>query len=336
LFDQPTLREARDLIEAQGLRFEPGFDDLAGLYEDGKLIACGARAGYVLKMVAIDPGHQGTDALGSLMTRLVLSGLAAGQETLFVFTRPQNAASFEALNFRLLVTHGSAALLERGPGLEAYLDAHRAQVPADPHGHHGAVVLNGNPFTLGHLHLVTSASRQVDHLFVFVVREDQSSFPFEARLAMAAAATGHLDNVTVLDTSRYAVSAGTFPSYFLKELDGAALAQMQLDLRLFAQRLAPPFRIRTRFVGAEPLCATTAAYNRTMAEVLGEHGLRYVELPRLEADGAPISATRVRKAFAADDQQTLAALVPPATLAYLQSEPARAIAEQLRTMMKGA
>jgi [citrate (pro-3S)-lyase] ligase len=336
LFDQPTLREAQDLIEAQGLRFEPGYDDLAGLYEDGKLIACGARAVYVLKMVAIDPGHQGTDTLGTLMTRLVLSGLEAGQDTLFVFTRPQNAASFEALNFRLLVTHGSAALLERGPGLEAYLDAHRSQVPADPLGHHGAVVLNGNPFTLGHLHLVASASRQVDHLFVFVVREDQSRFPFEARLAMASAATAHLGNVTVLDSSRYAVSAGTFPSYFLKELDGAALAQMQLDLRLFAQRLAPAFRIRTRFVGAEPLCATTAAYNRAMAEVLGEHGLGCVELARLEAEGAPISATRVRKAFAEGDQQTLAALVPPATLAYLQSEPARAIAEQLRTMMKGA
>jgi [citrate (pro-3S)-lyase] ligase len=336
LFEQPTLREARDLIEAQGLRFEPGYDDLAGLYEGGVLIACGARSDYVLKMVAIDPGHQGTDALGALMTRLILSGLEAGQDTLFVFTRPQNVASFEALNFRLLATHGSAALLEHGPGLEAYLQAHAAQISSAAAGHHGAVVLNGNPFTLGHLHLVATASRQVDHLFVFVVREDQSSFPFEARMAMATEATAHLGNVTVLDTSRYAVSAGTFPSYFLKELDGAALAQMQLDLRLFAQRLAPPFRIRTRFVGAEPLCATTAAYNRTMAEVLGECGLGCVELPRLEAGGAPISATRVRRAFAEGDGPALAALVPPSTLAYLRSRPAQAIAEQLRTMMRGA
>ena len=48
-------------------------------------------------------------------------------------------------------------------------------------------------------------------------------------------------NVVVLDTSRYAVSAGTFPSYFLKRLDAVALAQMRVDLRLFASRIAPAF-----------------------------------------------------------------------------------------------
>ena len=53
LFDQPVLSEARRLIESHGLRFEPEFDDLVGLFDDGQLVACGARAGYVLKMLAI-------------------------------------------------------------------------------------------------------------------------------------------------------------------------------------------------------------------------------------------------------------------------------------------
>ena len=308
--------EARALIEACGLRYEPEFDDMAELYEQGRLIACGARAGYVLKMLAIAPSHQGSDTLGELVTRLIQSGLAAGQDTLFVFTPPRNVPSFEALNFRLLVAHGEAALLEYGPGLPAYLADHSACITP---GRNGAVVINGNPFTLGHRYLVTQAARQVDRLYVFVVREDRSQFPFALRLRMAREGTAHLGNVTVLDTSRYAVSAGTFPSYFMKRLDAVAEAQMQIDLRLFAQALAPAFHLAVRFVGQEPLCPTTAAYNRAMADVMAEHGIEWIEVPRAQAGGQPISASRVRAALAAGDRAALRDLVPPTTLAYLIS-----------------
>jgi [citrate (pro-3S)-lyase] ligase len=325
-FDQPGPDEARALIESCGLRYEPGFDVLAGLYEQGRLVACGARAGYVLKMLAIAPDHQGGGALGELVTRLVQSGLAAGQDTLFVFTPPQNAPSFEALNFRLLVTHGQAALLECGPGLPAYLAEHAAQIVP---GRNGAVVVNGNPFTLGHQHLVQRAAARVDRLYLFVVREDSSVFPFAVRFRLAREATAHLGNVTVLDTSRYAVSAGTFPSYFLKRLDVQSQAQMQIDLRLFSQRIAPAFHVAARFVGEEPLCPTTAAYNRMMAEVLAEHGIGLEVIPRIEAGGLPISATRVRAALRAGDLRGMEQLVPPATLAFLRSEAARPIRTQL-------
>ena len=331
LFDRPALSEARELIESQGLRFEPEFDDLVGLFENGQMVACGARAGYVLKMLAIAPTHQGTDALGELVTKLILSAISAGHDTVFVFTLPQNVASFEALNFRLLVTHGQAALLEHGPGLEDYLASHASQITE---GNNGAVVINGNPFTLGHLHLVERAAQRVDRLYLFVVREDRSVFPFAVRFRLAREATAHLRNVTVLDTSRYAVSAGTFPAYFLKRLDEVAAAQMQIDLRMFAQRIAPRFHIACRFVGQEPLCQTTAAYNKVMAEVLEAHAIQFVELPRIMRGGLPISATRVRQAFAANDIETLRWLVPPATLGFLQSPSAAPIAERLRTKMK--
>ncbi len=324
--DQPTLREAKALIEAQGLRFEPGYEELAGIYENGTLVACGARAGYVLKMLAITPDHQGSDALGALVTKLIQSSLAAGEDTQFVFTRPESVSSFQALNFRLLVTHGTAALLEHGPGLEAYLTAHAAQITP---GRNGAVVINGNPFSLGHLHLVETAARQVDRLYLFVVREDRSVFPFEVRLRLAQKATAHLPNVTVLDTSRYAVSAGTFPSYFMKRMNEIAAAQIQIDLRLFAQRIAPRFHIACRFVGEEPLCPTTAAYNEAMAEILATHGIQWIEIPRIQWEAHPISATGVRRAFARGDFATLKHLVPPSTLAFLQSESACSIAALL-------
>lgn len=328
-----TLRDARALVESQGLRFEPDLDDLIGLYDAGRMIGCGARRGCVLKMLALDPEVQGTSALGELVTQLTLSGLKAGHDTLFIYTSLQGAPSFQALGFRLLAAHGPAALLEHGPGLEAYLARHAHLVSP---GAHGAVVVNGNPFSLGHRHLIRTAAAQVDRLFVFMVREDRSAFPFEVRFRLAKAATADLPNVTVLDTGRYAVSAATFPSYFLKRLDEVAEAQMGLDLRLFAQRIAPRFRVVTRFVGEEPLCATTAAYNRVMSEVLPDHGIQWVEVPRLEAEGGPISATRVRRAFAESDFDTLRHLVPPTTFDFLLSPEAQAIATRLRAHPEGS
>lgn len=320
------MADARRLLAWQGLAFEDGCDDLVGMYEGGRLVATAARAGPVLKMFAIDPAHQGGEVLGALATELTRLGRAAGEESFFVFTRPEHAVSFEALRFRLLATHEKAALLEYGGGLAAYLARH---APLARPGRNGATVVNGNPFTLGHQHLVETASRQVDTLYLFVVREDRSVFPFAARYRLAQEATRHLPNVVLLDTGRYAVSAATFPTYFLKRLDEAAAAQMQLDVRVFAAHLAPPFGIRTRFVGEEPFDATTAAYNRAMREVLPQYGVALVAIARRAGPDGPISATRVRAALARRDFDAIGRMVPEPTLAYLRSAEGLAVAERL-------
>src|SRR5690242_11917371 len=107
---------ARAFIEAQGLTFEAGFDDLVGVFELGALVAAGARERDILKMLAIDPAEQGGHLLGTLVTELAQRGYAAGHDGLFVFTKPESVASFEALGFSLLATDGRAALLEHGGG----------------------------------------------------------------------------------------------------------------------------------------------------------------------------------------------------------------------------
>lgn len=320
--------DARRLIESQGLTFEDGCDEIVGIYDErGTLVATGSRAGYVLKMFAVDPAWQGGDAVGTLATALVTRARAAGHDSLFVFTRPEHVTSFQYCQFRLLVSGGSVALLEYGGGLERYL-AERRHLRRP--GSNGAVVVNGNPFTRGHQYLVETAAARADTLYVFVVREDRSVFPFADRFRLAEAATRHLPNVVLLDTSRYAVSAGTFPSYFLRRNDEKARLQMDLDARLFATHLAPAFDIRRRFVGHEPYCETTAAYNRAMAEVLPACGIELVEVPRARDGEAFISATRVREALALGDEALVARLVPPSTLEYLRSEEGRRIAEKLR------
>jgi [citrate (pro-3S)-lyase] ligase len=320
------IESARRLIESQRLSFEVPFDNLIGIHEGGRLVATAARSGFVLKMFAIDEAYQGGALLGALATELVRLGRAEGQDTFFVFTRPEHAGAFEQLNFRLLASDGPVALLEFGGGLEAYLSAHaHLRRP----GRNGAVVINGNPFTLGHLHLAETSAGQVDTLYLFVVTEDRSVFPFAVRYRLAAQSTSHLPNVVVLETSRYAVSAAVFPSYFLKQRDETALAQMRIDLRLFGAHLAPAFDITARFAGREPYCDTTAAYNQVMTEVLPEYGVALVEIPRRKDEHGFISATRVRDALARRDFDNLAALVPRPTLAFLRSAEGAAIAAVL-------
>ncbi len=321
--------EARRLVESQGLAYEP-CDDVVGVYEGGRLVATGARDGEILKLFAIDEAYQGGEVLGSLIDALKALARAAGHDVLLVFTRPGQVPSFTACNFRLLASCGEAALLEHGGGLEGYLASHAHLRRA---GANGAVVVNGNPFTLGHLHLVEAAASRVDALYLFVVREDRSAFPFDARLAMARDATAALANVVVLDTSRYAVSAATFPAYFLRRADRAARVQMEVDATLFGARLAPAFSVARRFVGEEPYCAATAAYNAVLAEVLPAHGVALEIVARAaDAEGA-ISASRVRAALARGDVEGAVRLVPAGTAAFLRSP---AGAEVGRRLAEGA
>jgi len=177
----------------------------------------------------------------------------------------------------------------------------------------GVVVMNCNPFTLGHRYLIEQAAKQVERLFVMVVREDCSLFAYAERKAMVEQGVAHLENVTVIDGSEYAISQATFPTYFLKRLDDAADTQMLLDLDLFRRHIAPALSATVRFVGTEPTDQLTRRYNQLMHEVLAD----VREIARLEKDGNAVSASRVRKAMEQGDMSTIRQLVPSTTLPYI-------------------
>lgn len=177
----------------------------------------------------------------------------------------------------------------------------------------GVIVMNCNPFTLGHRYLIEQAAKQVERLFVMVVREDCSLFAYAERKAMVEQGVAHLKNVTVIDGSEYAISQATFPTYFLKRLDDAADTQMLLDLDLFRRHIAPALGATVRFVGTEPTDRLTRRYNQLMHEVLAD----VRETARLEKKGNAVSASRVRKAMEQGDMSTIRQLVPPTTLPYI-------------------
>ena len=177
----------------------------------------------------------------------------------------------------------------------------------------GCIVMNCNPFTLGHRYLIEQAAKQVERLYVMVVREDCSLFAYTERKAMVEQGVADIENVSVIDGSDYAISRATFPTYFLKRLDDATDTQILLDLDLFHRHIAPALGATVRFVGTEPTDQLTRRYNQLMHEALKD----VREIDRLEKDGNAVSASRVRKAMEEGDMNTIRQLVPPTTLPYI-------------------
>ena len=337
-------------LKRNGLRFDDMHYYAAVTDDDGEMIAGGGLKGNVIKCVAVDDAHKGEAIANTLISHLIAHANEEGHSNVMLFTKPKNRQLFESLSFRLLAEAPEAVLMETGIGglnnmveqlkkikeegevckennqeckkeektnlnitTPQHLNPSTPQPLTTTTPLRGVVVMNCNPFTLGHRYLIEQAAKQVERLFVMVVREDCSLFAYAERKAMVEQGVAHLENVTVIDGSEYAISQATFPTYFLKRLDDAADTQMLLDLDLFRRHIAPALGTTVRFIGTEPTDRLTRRYNQLMHEVLAD----VRETARLEKKGNAVSASRVRKAMEQGDMSTIRQLVPPTTLPYI-------------------
>jgi nicotinic acid mononucleotide adenylyltransferase len=182
----------------------------------------------------------------------------------------------------------------------------------------GAIVMNCNPFTLGHLYLVEVAARQVDCLYLFVVEEDKSFFKFADRIQMVKQGVKHLKNVVVIPSGKFMISAVTLPGYFEKEENKDQILDASEDLHIFSERIAPRLQIKKRFVGEEPRDPVTAQYNQQMKAILPNYGIEVEEIPRKEVKQEAISASRVRKYLKTKEWEKIKEIVPNTTYEYLR------------------
>lgn len=184
-------------------------------------------------------------------------------------------------------------------------------------GNNGAIVMNCNPYTKGHDYLINEARKNVDWLYVFVVEEDKSFFPFTDRYNLVKANTSNYDNVIVIPSGRLILSADTLPTYFIKELHQEARVDASQDLELFGLGIAPVFNIKTRFVGEEPIDRVTNQYNDAMKKILPQYGVKLVEISRMSNDDGIISASKVRKELGNKNWDVIKKMVPEVTYKYL-------------------
>jgi len=310
------LQALEQLLQKTGLILEDRPEQTVLIWDTDALVATGSRQGNILKYLAVDPAHQGEGLLATLLTTLRQEAFAQGYRHLFLYTKPENEQLFLPLMFYPVAATDKVLLMEDKPkGVENFLKS----LPHSPAaGTIGAAVMNCDPFTLGHRYLVETAATECDQLFVFVLSEEQGHFSAADRLAMVKAGTADLPNVTVLPTGPYLISAATFPTYFLKDRDGVEQVQCLLDIAIFCKYFAPHFGIQYRYVGTEPLSPMTEKYNAALKTHLPAKGIEVREIPRLEKNAVPVSASAVRAALAAGDWDALSTLVPNTTLAHLQ------------------
>ena len=288
------------------------------LWDDDVLVATGSRDGNLLKCIAVDESRQGEGLTATIITALRKEAFSEEINHLFLYTKPQNISLFSDLFFYPVAQTDKVLLMEdKKDGINKFLE----QFPVDNRtGKIGCMVANCNPFTLGHRYLIESASKDCDHLYVFVVSEDKSRFSADDRFEMVRRGTAHLSNVSVLPTGPYLISSATFPTYFLDDREAATQVQCRLDIEIFAKYYAPRFNITTRYVGTEPISPMTNQYNIALKEFLPQHNIALKEIPRLEMSGTPISASQVRALMDSKNTQAVKSLVPDTTYDYLVSK----------------
>lgn len=183
----------------------------------------------------------------------------------------------------------------------------------------GAIVMNCNPFTLGHRYLIEKALKETDFLYVFVVEEDCSEFKFHDRFNLARECCSDLKNVKILPSGKYIISLLTFMDYFQKEtLQVQEIITPVLDIKLFGQQIAPILKIKKRFVGEEPFDSVTRKYNELMLCILPVFGVEIIELPRLKTEsGEIISASIVRRLILQGNIEDCKKFVPPMTYDFI-------------------
>ena len=352
------ILKAQPLLERCGLSVPEGVEYTVGVFDDmtGSLVATGSLKGDMIQGISVDPARQGEDLMGKLLTNLIAEAGHRGLRSLHLFTKPEKSVQFQGLGLRQVVSvRPYAALLEWGEGgirqYQAKLREIREaaevrwreaqtgnpQPAGEPKA--AALVMNCNPFTKGHHYLVEQAAQKADIVYLIVVEEDRSLFPFKDRFEMVRRGVADIENVTVLSGDRYAVSSLTFPSYFTKE-ENLAYAHTAMDAELFGRCIAPELGVSLRLVGEEPLSPVTAIYNEALLSRLPGKGIDVEVIPRKESGEAPISASRVRGLLVqlwekglwlesdGPEQRELKELLPVTTYEYVAQPDFRIYLEQ--------
>ena len=303
------------LIQSSGLSIGEPVDKIALVWDNDELIATASRYENLFKYIVVDPSRQGEDLTATVISALRSDAFADGYKHLFLYTKPENERIFSSLFFYPIASTSTVLLMEsQQNGIGDFIASLTEEKRS---GKIGALVMNCNPFTLGHRALIEAAASECDHVYVFVLSEDKSQFSAKDRLEMVKLGVADIKNVTVLKTGPYLISSATFPTYFIKDRESTAEIQCLLDIEIFTRYFAPALSINVRYVGTEPYSEVTKKYNQALSEHLPKKSVDLVEIDRICANGTAISASLVREYIADKNVEALRDLVPQTTLKYL-------------------
>ena len=328
-YDLNNRQEIEKFLSPFELELEDDVEYTLVARKKGEIIGSCSSSGNIIKSLAVRCTCSDSGIGSRLVTKMMNILFDKGIYDVFVFTKKVNTLIFNDLGFKEVVSTEKVILMEIGrTGEEEYIAGMFSRSGMNDK-EKAAIVMNCNPITLGHMHLIRKVSEENNQVVIFIVQEERSLFPFETRIDLVRKCTQHLNNVHVIPGGRYIISSNTFPTYFLREEDKSG-EYISIDLEIFARYIAPTFNIVKRYVGTEPYCNLTESYNKGMKRILPKYGIEVVELNRLEQSGEAISASRVRQLIKENNIEKLKDIVCSYVYEYLLSEDAYTLIDKIR------
>jgi len=308
-------KDVEKFLEGFDIKYERDVDYTIVALDGDKVVGTGSCAGRILKCFAIDPTYQGMGITNTIITRLLDHQYQVGNKHLFIFTKPKSIKIFTDFGFSIVEKTEDVALLDN-----KIEELNQLLKNIEDQRESGAIVVNANPMTKGHLYLINEARKMTDLLHVFMVEEDGSTFPYDFRYKIVKEELEKFDDVLVHPGNDYIISKNTFPTYFYKDEKTILKAYSELDTKIFGRYFAKTLNIKKRFVGTEDKDLVTKNYNETMERILPDYGIEVVEIPRASLDDEIISASKVRLFLKERKFEEAYKFLPEATIKALKSE----------------
>lgn len=187
--DKTAIHGVTALLNAEGIRLDANLDYTCGMYDDEmNIIATGSCFGNTLRCLAVSSEHQGEGLMNQIISHLIEVQFERGNTHLFLYTKCSSAKFFGDLGFYEIarIDEQIVFMENRRTGFKNYLkkleessalqlqtltkdtSANTATLQSDnalpdtstADRKIAALVMNANPFTLGHQYLVEKAARE--------------------------------------------------------------------------------------------------------------------------------------------------------------------------------
>lgn len=301
-----------------------------GIFNGEELIGAVSLDNNCIKQICIEESYHGEGIAATLVSEIISYASSKNIVDLFVYTKPEYESVFNSMGFYTLTKTDLVVFLENNKsGINNYCDSLKSKIVAGDVI--GSLVMNLNPITRGHLYLIDNACAACDHVHLFLVKEDKSSFPYDVRLKLLKEAVKDIDNLTIHDGSDYIISSVTFPTYFIKSSSDVDKNYPEIDASIFAKYIAPALNINTRYLGSEPYSKTTNIYNEVIKSVLPKYNIDVYEIERVLIEGEIVSASKVREMIRSGNIELTKDFVPQCVYEFLKSEDACAIIEKIKS-----
>ena len=324
------------LLKHEGIKKDRNLDYTLVSYDsEYNIVGTGSCFGNTLRCLAVSSEHRGEGLTNKIISHLIQYQFERGNFHLFIYSKYTTYHLFKDLGFYEIVRIKDQIVFmeNKKTGFSDYLNELKKTKKGDENNKIAAIVMNANPFTLGHQYLIEKASNENDILHLFIVSEDKSIVPFNIRKKLIIEGTKHLNNIIYHDSGPYIISSSTFPSYFQKDEKDVIESHANLDIEIFV-KIAKVLNINVRYVGEEPISLVTGIYNQLMIKKLPENGIKCIVVPRkMNNDGNNIiSASGVREAIKKDKMDEIKNMVPECTYKFFSSEEGKNIVKKIQKM----